>query len=535
MVLTALLWGAVVLGGCDRTAELIPGKATPTPTGTELAATPTATPIIVSPGVDGGGGSATGGRVIEDHQLALSVVQVIAVDNRNGFEEVVRFGSGVVVDSEQALIATAYPVVSPHSGTGVPAYTSIIIATDRAPGTAPQREYLAEVVAANPQADVAILRVTSDLAGDALPLGAFDVPEVAIGDTTSAGVGFGLRLFGYSGGSPGEASQVVNTAQASVTGQRGTVAVRGRTWFKTDARMPFGAAGGPAFDRFGALVGILAQDRYTPTGQVGQVRPLELVTPLLEEARNGEAYQPAVYRTGMLPGTLQPSPGTGIYVSRPAFAENAVETTNGRDLFDYHTRFLAGLGALYYEYEVVGASAGAIVEERWFLDDVQQELLSSNAAWTGGDFGLVTDRITVPTANGLPSGRWRLEVWVDGVLHARAVAVVGVNLVEPSGTFAFSASLANLDGSVAAGAFTGAEQLLMMFDLAGMEAVNEVHWVVFHNGQRVYLSPTLQWEYGEDGRFWVGYRPSDVIGAGLWEFELHGDDRILATGSAQLF
>ncbi|MCK9486228.1 MAG: serine protease [Dehalococcoidia bacterium] len=534
-VIAALLWGAVFLVACERTAELIPGQATPTPTGAEATVTPTATPIIVTPGTDGATGGATGGQVIEDHRLALSVVQILAVDNRAGFEQVVRFGTGVVVDTDQALIATAYPVVSPQSSSGVPAYTSIIVATDREPGGVPQREYRAQVVAANPQGDVAILRVTSDLADEPLEAGAFDLPAVVMGETANAGIGFGLRLFGYPGGTPGEASQVVNTAQASVTGQRGSVAVRGRTWFKTDARMPFGAAGGPAFDRFGALVGILAQDRYTSTGQVGQVRPLDLLLPLLEDARNGEAYQPALYRSGMMPGTLQQAPGTGIYVSQPAFAENAVETANGRDLFDYQTRFMAGLGALYYEYEVVGAPAGATVEERWFLDDVQQESLSSNAAWTGGGFGLVTDRITVPTPNGIPSGRWRLEVWVDGVMHARATAVVGVDLAQPAGSFALAASLANPDGTMAAGAFSGAGQLLMMFDLTGMEAVNEVHWVIFRDGQRSYVSPSLHWEYGDAGRFWVGYRSTEAIGPGFWEFELHGDGRILTTGSVQLF
>lgn len=534
-VLAVLVLGAAFAVGCDRTAELIPGRATPTPTGTEQVATATSTPIIVSPGEGAGSGEATGGRVIEDHQLALSVVQVLAMDNRSGVEQVVRFGSGVVVDMEQALIATAYPVVTPHSGTGVPAYTSIIIATDREPGTEPVREYRAEVVAANPQADIAILRVTSDLSGAALAPGAFDLPEAIMGDTGTAGVGFGLRLFGYPGGGAGQASQVVNTAQASVTGQRGSVDIRGRTWFKTDARMPYGAAGGPAFDRFGALVGLMAQDRYTPAGDVGQVRPLELLTPVLEQARNGEAYRPALYRTGTVAGGLQPAPGTGIYVSKPAFAENAVETSNGRDLFDYQTAFLEGLGALYYEYEVVGAANGATVEERWFLDDVRQESLSSDSSWTGGGFGLVTDRITVPTSNGLPSGRWRLEVWVDGVLHASGTAVVGVTLPEPTATFAIAASIANLDGTVASGAFVGAEQLLMMFDLAGMESVGEVQWVVFRDGQRIYDSPILPWQHGDSGRFWVGYRSGEPVGPGLWEFELHADGRIIGTSSVQLF
>jgi hypothetical protein len=175
------------------------------------------------------------------------------------------------------------------------------------------------------------------------------------------------------------------------------------------------------------------------------------------------------------------------------------------------------------------------VEERWYLDGVFQESLASDAAWTGGGYGLVTDRISAPSPNGFPTGRWRLEVYVDGALHASATAVVGVELNEPSATFVSAASVAGADGSVAQGAFSSAGQLLMMFDLTGMESVQDVRWVVFLNNQRVYDSPAIPWDRGDSGRFWVGYRPDGTLTPGFYEFELHAGGRIIGTGSAELF
>lgn len=536
LLAAALLVGAVFLVACERTAELIPGESTPTPLAGDTATTTSPTPIVVNPDNSAGGGAATGGQVIPDHQLALSIVQVLAVDNSGGFERITRSGTGVVVDAEAGLIATAYPVVDPYSINGTRAYTTIAIAADREPGTPPQREFTATLVAADPSADLAILRVTGDASGAPLEGDAFDLPAAVLGDASVAGVGFSLRVFGYPGVTGDGGEQIVETAQATITGQRGASGRTGRTWFKMDIRMPFGAAGGPVFDRFGALVGILAQDRYLPTGVVGMSRPLDLLTPLLASATDAAPYEAPLHRVMTMPGSLEVAPDTGVFVSRPAFAENATETANGTDLFDYETRFVAGLGALYYEYVVNGAADEAVIEERWYLDDVVQQSLSSSFVWSRGAFGIVSDRITAPGATSIPDGRWRLEVLVDGTLYATATAIVGVDVGTPDAFFQFAAASATADGNIQAGAFTGAEQLLMAFDMTGMTGATQVEWHVFHDNNRVYTSPQIPWVQGPGGRFWVGYRPPEgTIGAGVWEFELHVNGAIVEVGSVTLF
>jgi len=538
LLVAALALGAVFLLACDRAADLIPGEATPTPPATatiEGSASPT--PIVVNPDGSPGSGGATGGQVIPDHQLALSIVQIVAVDTSAGFAENVRYGTGVVVDAAQGLIATAYPVVDPYTTDGTLAYTSLVIAPDRVPGTSPVPEYTATLVAADPSVNLAVLRITGDAEGAPLAEGAFDLPAVIVGDATVAGVGFSLRAFGYPGVDatrPADA-QIVETAQAVITGQRGNAGRTGRTWFKLDTRMPYGAAGGPVFDRFGALVGILAQDGYLPAGVVGMARPLDLLTPLLEGAATA-TYEAPLYRDATLPGSLQVPPTTGIFVSRPAFAENATETANGTDLFDYETRFVAGLGALYYEYVVNGAPDGAVIDERWYLDDVEQQTLSSSYVWSLGAFGVVPDRITAPSPSGMPNGRWRLDVLVDGVLHATATAVIGVELGTPDAFFQFAASAATAEGNIQSGAFTGANQLLMMFDVTGMSGATQIEWHVFRDNTRVYTSPIVPWTSGSAGRLWVGYNPPEgTIGAGVWEVELHVNGAIVEVGTITLF
>jgi len=530
LAIAAMLLGAVILAGCEQTADLIPGSATPQPTATSGVPISSATPIVVPPN-GSAPGSATGGVVIPDDELTVSVVQVIALDTSAGFEQVARYGSGVVVDTQAQLIATAYSIVKPDTAAGTPAYSSIVIATDRNPEAEPQREFIAELVRADAATGVALLRVVSDIAGN--PVSSFDLPAVVMGDASVAGAGFALRLFGFPEPAA-TTTEVATAAKGSILGQRGAADRTGRTWFKIDARLPFSSAGGPAFDRYGALVGLLAQDRYVTAAEIGQVRPVDLLTPLLEDEETGEAYEPALYRTDTLPGSLSAEPFDGIYVSRPSFAENAVDNADGRDLFDYETRFTAGLAQLYYEYEVSGAADGATIDEQWYLDGVHQDSLSSSYVWAGGTFDVVNDRITSPGA-GIPTGRWRLDIYVNGVMHATATAVVGVELGQPVATFVAGGSAATTDGNISIGAFSGAAQVLAFFDVSGMDGARNVQWVVFRDNQPVYTSPDVAWQFGESGRFWVGYRPDAPITPGTWDFELRADGQILAVGSIPVF
>ncbi len=521
------LVSVLVLTGCERTAALIPGDVdnprTPPPT-----PSPDATPILVTPGLSVSP-SGTPAAAIPDHELARSVVQILGIDLSAGFEQVTRYGSGVVVDTEQRLVLTSYPVVAPFRGDGSTAYSTLVVATNADPGSPAVREYEAEILAANVDTGVAVLRLTGRTDDTPAGIAGFDLPAVAIGQATGITAGVPVRLFGHVGGNEG--TDPVSVTGGRVSGQRGAAGQTGRTWFKTDARLPAGVAGGPAFDQQGALIGMLAQEEYVPQGQVGQIRPADLLTPVIDQARTAtRPFDPPLYR-----GTTVAS--DGIWVSRPAFAGNAVESASGRDLFDYNSRFNEGLAALYYEYAVVGVSSGTPIEERWYLEGVIQDSLSSSFAWDQPRYGLLNDRISAPGASGIPRGQWLLEVWVAGSLRASAAVSIGVSTVAaPSATSVASATTVTPDGFAMIGPYTTAPQLLALFDLAGMSGVQRVQWVVFHNSQPVYTSPSIQWARGDGGRFWIGYAPEDgIVPSGTWEFELMADGQIIGVHTVTLF
>ena len=527
---------AIALAGCERIAKVIPG-ADEAKRLSRRAVTSSPTPII-SPARAAASG--VQGRALADAQLAPAIVQVLAIEagRAPAPATVFRAGSGVIVDATNRLILTSYAVVQPFRADGTAAYSTIVIATDRKGGEGPTAEFEAELVTADPAIDVAVLRVVRDAGQSSLSAGKFNLPAAILGDARAASAGLALRLFGFPGApEAGGRTQAISISKATVTGVRGVAGVTGRTWLKTDARLPYGAAGGGAFNQAGALVGMLAQERYVPAGQVAQVRPLDRALDAIERARRADPaarYNASPHLTGNVPGTARPLPNDGMWISRPAFGENAIEAQGNRDIFDYNIGFAAGKPALYYEYVLLGVPAGSIVEERWFLDDVLQDSLSSSYRWDGRGFGMAGDRITVPGAAGLPRGRWRLEVWAGTVLRAQATALIGVEPREARVSNFADGSAAATDATPQTPSATGAQQFLVFFDFTGFEAVQRLDWLVFRDNQRVYTSPPVAWTAGDSGRFWVGYAPGRPLGPGKWELELRADSRVLTVRAVVL-
>ncbi|MSP23142.1 MAG: serine protease [Dehalococcoidia bacterium] len=513
----------LIMGGCKTAAELIPGDesqaiAIPRPTPAPVLAPP----ILPPTRLQLGGDRTTANKLaVTDAELALSVVRIEAKQGSN----MVRAGTGVVVDGPQRLILTSYQVVEPFAADGTRAWSALEIATTRNVGEAPQAAYLGQVVRADPELGLAVVRAMRRLDGAPLNATEFDLPSVTLGGAARAARGDTIRILGYAGieGGRSEASSLVAT-EAAVLGFRGGVGVAGVAWLKTQARVPSGQNGAPVFDPQGRLLGTMLQVAYSPVAPAGQVRPVTLATRLIDDAR--QAGPEAVYAAPMF---RRGAFATGPVVTRPAFAENQLENGNG-DLFDYTETYPDSLTTLNYEFVLQGAAPGTLVEERWFLNGVMQDGLSSSVPWAGGAFEVVTDRLKAPAGRVLQAGTWRLEVWAGREMRTAAEAHIGsAQRRQPAATEFRFGSTSNIDGTPRDPARPTMPQILATFQYEQAGGAHRLRWIVLHDAQVAYQSPSVPWEGGESGTWWVGYSPGTNIGSGTWEFEVYLDDQVIGT------
>ncbi|MEZ4504064.1 MAG: serine protease [Dehalococcoidia bacterium] len=524
-----LLMLAFVLAGCDRAADFIPGEADPAATGETATPTPVVTqpilpPSSLVPGTDSGSSSVA--EAIPDDQLAASVALV----ETSGPPAGVRTGTGVVVDTNLGLVLTSYGLVQPNDASGVRAYDVLTVTVgDGSAAT----HFQADIVTADPTLDLAVLRVARTEAGDPIEAGAFEAPSVTLGEPSRVARGVEIRSLGFDAPeAAGGAAQLLVT-RGSVLGFRGSADIMGRAWVKTDIRLPGASAGAPVFDQQGGLIGLALPVRYAANVEVGEVRPASLAEPLIEAARDAG---PAATYVGPL-WQERPNAETtdGVAVSEVDFAENALDSTEGGDLFDYATALPVGQQRLHYEFALQGVEPGSIVEERWYLNGVLQDGISSSLAWTNGSFAILSDRILAATERGLQPGVWRLEVWVDEVLRSAGGVTIGTEAATTPQATTFRFGTSAQDGRPRGTPTGQADRLLAFFDYSGAGGAHHVRWIVFKDGAPVYESPSMPWRGGDAGTWWVGYAGEGAIGPGFWEVEVYFDDRRAGVDGVQTF
>ena len=526
-----LLTAALVLAGCERTAELIPGhnrEATPRAQHTPA---PIEAPPLLAPGslrLAGSAGAAANRPVIPDNELGKTLVVVQALD---GEGKPIRAGGGVLVDRQQQLVLTSYQLVQPFRADGARAYATLV-AGPAAGG--PTLEFNAALVSANPQADIAVLRLVGLREGTPPPAAPV---EAVLADSSSLRRGDRLRFLAQPNAQRAGPVQATN---GTVVGFSGDGMGEARAYLKTDARLAGGAVGAPVFDQSGALVGLAAQLSYDPNAPVALVRPLAKAIDAINQAKSAppEARYvvPLQHSPSISGATTSTAARDGAVIAKPVFAESALEGPGFRDLFDYTTIFKKDAPELDYEYLAQGVPQGALVQELWYLNGVLQDSLSSSYTWSKGPFAVVSDRLTTPSGRGVPNGTWTMEVSVAGTVRATSTAYVGITPPDVQRKpqvegfrFAASATAEQLPGDRLA---ANSPQILAFFDYRQGAAAQSIRWVVLRDGRALYQSPALPWYGGDKGTWWVGLPAGgpDGIGAGAWEVQIYLDKQSAGSG-----
>ena len=266
--LAPALLACIALGGCSLGSDDSP---TPREEGKEVIRT-TTTKVEVVEGLDGGFDA----RAIYERE-APGVVTVIALFGSTGLGALLDtedrgnagLGSGFVLNGNGEIATNAH-VVTTGRGRDVKRAREVYV--EFADGN----RVKADIVGADPNADIALLRIrTAGLELHPLPLGSS--PEVEVGEPVAAlGSPFGEE----QSLSVGVVSAVDRDIE-SLTNFRISGAVQ------TDAAINPGNSGGPLLDGAGKVIGVNQQIRTTSGGGegVGFAVPVDMVRRSLDQLR----------------------------------------------------------------------------------------------------------------------------------------------------------------------------------------------------------------------------------------------------------
>jgi S1-C subfamily serine protease len=367
---------------------------------------------------------------VED--LARATVQVVALDQEGEAWVPIWSGSGSIIDPAGLILTNAH-VIDPR----VYAFDAIGIAVTSASDQPPVPAYLAEIVALDALLDLAVVRVSSDL--DGVPV-SVDLPAVELGDSDAIEIGDRLRILGY----PGIGGETITFTEGAVSGFTLERGISGRAWIKTDATIAGGNSGGLGANAQGLLIGIptivtsgseygesvdcrpladtdrdgdidIDDDCVPVGGFINALRPINLALPLIEAARQGRAYEPAIVTTS------QPSSGGTPQLTNLVFSDGVTADDQPTQLW-YSLPTSPSRVCAFWDY--AGMTNGLTWSSFWFVDGELHESGSiSGQAWGGGSQG--NWWTCLADENGLASGVYEIVLQVEGLVLASDAVFVG--------------------------------------------------------------------------------------------------------------
>ncbi|MBG0785641.1 MAG: trypsin-like peptidase domain-containing protein [Anaerolineaceae bacterium] len=238
-----------------------------------------------------------------------SVVQIIAIVDLDGEHVEGWTGSGTIISDDGLILTNAHVVLSDRYYEVV----DLIVAITKAEDEPPERMFYADVIQADAQLDLAVIKIRSDLSGGAVNFASLGIQPVPLGNSDSLSLGDSIVIIGY----PGIGGETITLTRGEVSGFTSEAPYGNRAYIKTSATIAGGNSGGLAANPQGEIIGVpsavgtgdiedefvdcrrLADtnrdgvideyDNCVPTGGfINALRPIQLALPMIQAAQAGQ-------------------------------------------------------------------------------------------------------------------------------------------------------------------------------------------------------------------------------------------------------
>ena len=423
LALAALACGPTVV------VEITPTPPPTSPPSTDITA-PSPTPEVMPPT------GTTGTPPIQDTRptvtiddLQAATVQILAKQMVSGRLRVVWTGSGTIVTPDGLILTNAH-VAAPSAPGLATLYNDVsllfsdeadqlVIAINETDDRPPVETYIAEIVALDGPLDLAVLRITADINGNAINAANLNLPYIDLGDSNSVRLGDQVRVLGY----PGAGGDTITFTRGNVSGFESQPLVGDRAWIKTDTAVSPGNSGGLGVDEHGLLIGVPSFVQEAMGGAINRLRAINYARPMIEAAAAGRPYASPYVIAGSGNQRLNLITWSNDFYEETECAVDRVQS------FPSSASFVAAV------FEYSGMTDGEQIVEVWWLGE---EILASFVTnWDEGERGSCTVFYLHNYGDALPNGPYFLEIYVDADLRligAAETAVGGTGSVASTGT-----------------------------------------------------------------------------------------------------
>ena len=336
-------------------------------------------------------------------QKAIKAAVFIVMLDDNG--DMLGSGSGSLLTSDGMILSNYHVVGDLQTKKLNNRQGQIAIGVLDDPTEPPVVNYLAQVVQVDPELDLSVSCIISDLKHR--PLKNVTFPAVPIGDADALFLGDDITVIGFPGIGFGESGDT-----PSLTFSKGSVAGfesrdKLKVWIKTDAATGPGDSGAMVVNTAGEIIGVHTQGWSDPksAARLSAERPINRAYSLIKKAQASGC-------SGSVPTTTAtPTPATGnagnATIGALTFAED-VDKNN--QPIKPGTSFKTGISEVDAVFTYSNMKNNLNWTPTWYLDD--EAVINKSYKWDAGTAG--THVRALSNKSGLPDGAYRLEIVVEG-------------------------------------------------------------------------------------------------------------------------
>ena len=362
-----------------------------------------------------------------------ATVFIYQVDSQENNLSITCVSAGVLISADGLIVTNAGGTLPSAQCRGDTLIVSLNVDLEEPPIP----RYRAEIAAADPGLDIALLRITRELDGrliarDSLPI----LPFVSIGSSDAVDIDDNLLFVGY----PGIGNHVVSSARGTVTAILAEP-LGARSWFKTRAELPGAMAGGGAYNTLSQLIGIAtnapltglaastnchylddsngdglvnSSDHCVPIGDfISTVRPIDLAQSMIRGARLGLDVDVIAASNSPAPPSFPPRISRLFFA--PSLQGNMPSTVVGA--------LPANARSLYLFFDYDNMRPQTVYELRVTRDGLPERVFSlPPVRWSGDEQGLwhIGAR-----EQAWANGAYEFTLLVDGASAGSAQILVG--------------------------------------------------------------------------------------------------------------
>ena len=348
-------------------------------------------------------------------QAVKAAVFIVMLDDKG---DMLGSGSGTILTADGMILSNFHVVGDLETKELNNSKGLIAIGVLDDPTEPPVVNYLAQVVQVDPDLDLSVSCIVSDLKNR--PVKNVKFPAVPIGDADQLSLGDNITVIGFPGVGFGEHGDT-----PSLTFSKGSVAGfesrdRVKVWIKTDAATGPGDSGAMVVNEAGEIIGVHTQgwSDQKSAARLSAERPINRAYDLIKRAQASGCAGGSV----SVPGPATTTPTTGkpgnAQIGSITFAEDLDK--NNKPIRS-GTSFKSGLKEVNAIYTYNNMKNGLNWSPIWYLDD--EPVIKNQLKWDSGVSG--TQARTITSKNALPDGKYRLEITVEGKVLQKGEFTIG--------------------------------------------------------------------------------------------------------------